>query len=53
MHGFVGANSTNVASNPVVVVVTSNFTIVASDFAKIQVQQMVVIQVKANNLETT
>jgi hypothetical protein len=35
MHGSIGANSTNVASNPVVVVATSNFTIVASDFAKV------------------
>jgi hypothetical protein len=35
IHGFVGANSTIVASNHVVHVATSNFAIVALDFTNV------------------
>jgi hypothetical protein len=42
MHGSVGASSTDVVSNPVAIATTSNFTIV-SNFAKVQMQQMVAI----------
>jgi len=38
LHGFVGVNSTIVTSNPVVNAATSNFAIVALDFAKVQMQ---------------
>jgi hypothetical protein len=48
MHGFVGANSTTTTLNPiVVVVVASNFLIIASDFVKVQMQQLVAIQAQA------
>jgi hypothetical protein len=47
MHGFINASSTIVVSNPVAIVTTSNFTIVTSNFAKVQMQQMVAIQSQA------
>jgi hypothetical protein len=36
MHGLVGATFTTVVSIPIVVVVTSNFTIVALNFVEVQ-----------------
>jgi len=36
MHGFVGANSTIVASNLVINATPSNFDIVVSNFVKVQ-----------------
>jgi len=36
MHGSIGVTSTIVASNPIVVVITSNFTIVALDIVEVQ-----------------
>jgi hypothetical protein len=45
IHGSVGVSSTNVTSNPLVVVI-SNYVNVASNSTKVEMQQLVVIQVQ-------
>jgi hypothetical protein len=52
MHGYIGANFIVVASNPIVVVATSNFTIIVSYSIEIQMQQLTTI-CASYNLETT
>jgi hypothetical protein len=37
MHGFIGASFIGATSNPIVIVVTSNFTTVVLDFVEVQV----------------